>query len=519
MDRISNLIKTHSQKNLHKRIHFPYAQRALIASDVFKKYKSRYENIIEKNHIDCSKMIHVIRSKCVLGTFSSLKRKRKIKDLMEDLYTNSIYDISRHFTSQTPWSFTTGPVPEKITGQIQSDPDNFEISNFDYPFENLNPEPCVALLDGEENKLDSLGNINLPTFVAPALNSSTSSDNDLQVLTRDVWGDPDYFEAPEIVDSFQTEKECFDNANDIVTNVLSAAAYENKLDEKTKKGVYNHLEKPLQNVLSCEPDNSKTICNGPYDKGVTLGNPSQDNLSSTRNALKSPPPNIAASKNIESLKKRSELMDSRFNTLCIFEVNIVQLAFANTSNNFLFSLLYSLDVLFLNWITSLGTTDKVEQEVALFRHYLHTHIQRHVVKSKQKKYVESLSGDFDNELILELVTDIFSINLLYITTSSGNCDSLSSENFRLFPQKRSFSESKKTIFVIDNRPTYLTQTNVLPKSFWRQLFTMLFDPKVKLADARDLLSILGLNCSIDVKNKKSLLQQVVIPFINDKFKE
>jgi hypothetical protein len=221
----------------------------------------------------------------------------------------------------------------------------------------------------------------------------------------------------------------------------------------------------------------------------------------------------------EDRKKMQRQCHLGFTTITFLDLEIIKMNDQQTCNNFLFSLLYSLDVLHVNWASFAFEYDDVERDIAMFHQYLTTYIQRTVPKSKQRKMIDCLCGGTDNAAILEMVTEIFHVNLIYIKNLQPGSDSVTPESVNIYPLKTKFNVCKKTIFIINDTPTYLTRANILHKKFWKEFFIFLFHSKIKLSVARELISLLDINVCIDVKTKKTIMQETVLPHIHKTFNE
>jgi hypothetical protein len=448
MDKINHLLRQYSQKNYEKRIQFPYSQTSTIAFDIYKKYKSRYENLMEKNQQDFSIIQNLIKDKYVLGCFSSLKKQKKIPKIVNALYFDNLNGISRLFTNY-----------EKVVSSAsQTDSEN--------------EQNCLLI---EPNELESKPNYYENEIIVNETNhllqNSISNETNGLLQKSSISNEPNYS-----ID-YVTETNCLETERN---------------DELSKES--NELSNAFkQKKRKIKEDN------------ILVGN--TNHFLENQNILEN-------QSNDSSFREKQKRIFVEISEISIFNVQITKMVYNNTitiSNKFLFSLLYSIDVLYLNWMkfddeTSSGQVESdISKNIYFFNNYLTSQIYSKIPKNKQKKYIEALSNSENYHLIYEFICAIFNINLVV--------KSLDTDIYEIFPKELKFDSNKRTIFILDLAPTYLGNSNILPNHFWNNYFRLIVTPKSKISILREFIFMFGLQLEIDIKNKKSIVEQNLLPYI------
>jgi hypothetical protein len=157
-------------------------------------------------------------------------------------------------------------------------------------------------------------------------------------------------------------------------------------------------------------------------------------------------------------------------------------------------------------------------------------------KSRSGSGLDSVRGTEQRSLtcglVCEIICEIFSVNIIIVSHKElQNISSDGSENMNhqhqeeytleetieFYPLQSKFAISRKTIFIIDNCPTYLTTSNLLVPSFWNNFFRHYLEINSKLSNLRELLPIFDIDCVVDMKNRKNVMLDIVLPTIDSLF--
>jgi hypothetical protein len=400
MDKINTFITQYSQRNLEKKILFPYKQSCQIANDIYRKKKSRYETIVDNCEVSSKKNMHVIESiikkKYLLGTYSLMKKDKVIPKIINLLYNDQIHGISNYLYKDNV----------NHTISVDNDSQTYYLDN-----------STTELLDSTQKTFENNTNSDLEV----KNESETSSD----------YNDLEYEKSSELIQQKSVDN-CF---------------LELKVDETS---------------------------NDNFESFDYLG--------------------------LEIIKMKQE----HFNKKSI-------------GNEFLFSIMYSVDTLYCNWV-SFDTQFKNEnfffeaqKNTVFFEKYLHAEILKKFYSSKikQRRMIESLHNIEYFENICELVSQLFHINLIILTKSMKE-NTYEYTPF-LFPTDMTFNKKKKTIFVVDWCPTYVCSSTLLNDNFWKIFFRKEITNKSKLADIRKYCKIFDISEAVDIKNKKLIIDQVIFP--------
>lgn len=401
MDKINTFITQYSQRNLEKKILFPYKQSCQIANDIYRKKKSRYETIVDNCEVSSKKNMYIIESmikkKYLLGTYSLMKKDKVIPKIINLLYNDQIHGISNYLYK-----------------------DNMNHTN---SLEN----------DSQTNYLD---------------NSTT-----------------------ELLES--TQKTCENNTN---------SDLEVKNESETISD-YNDLEYEISSEVIKQKNVAECLLEIKVDELSHV-----DNFESFHYL------------GLEIIKMKQEHFNKK-----------------SLGNEFLFSIMYSVDTLYCNWV-SFDTQFKNEnffceaqKNTVFFEKYLHAEILKKFYSSKikQRRMIDSLHNVEYFENICELVAELFHINLIILTKSMK--ENVCEYTPFLFPTEMTFNKIKKTIFVVDWCPTYMCSSTLLNDNFWKDFFKKEITNKSKLADIRKYCKIFDIADAVDIKNKKLIIDQVIYP--------
>lgn len=177
------------------------------------------------------------------------------------------------------------------------------------------------------------------------------------------------------------------------------------------------------------------------------------------------------------------------------------------SNHLLFTILYSIDVLYLNWM-NLDLT-QVSRNVTDFYKYITLKICDSFTKSKSKKMIEEMDSQCASDTLCNFLSQHFHIHLFLKNNDSIN----------FYPTHIPFEKSKRAIVIIDNHPTYVSTSNTFEpmKEFYKQYFLDCIHAKAKMDTIRKLIVPLGIDAVIDIKNKKQIIDEVIHPRIHHLF--
>jgi hypothetical protein len=574
MDKISGMVRKRSQKNIEKRIHFPYEQTSLIASDIFKKYKSRYENILLCGTKGHQQEIRTIQSKCIMGFFSTLKRKKVLKALIDDLHENSLHNISRYFVKDTFRIFAAhceyaqdtlddqkymvyqvsggegclsnrtvsvssgdnsptckhmqqSPAmclePNQGSHQHDISPQHFNGSGYhpncgtDYHENSLIQQICIS----EFSDSNSHNTQNQVFFYKDNSKSCPSSDIEIREPAN-FYNDKVFCRSPKgrgrLVPLLPQDMNATDfnycHQSSRIPTEQSYQIFKRKpVQQPSKHSFQSH---PASYMEDHEQRHVQQPSRQPYiqtyDKRVSdtqeKNNVIIEYVKDVEDVNSKGVENEAAS--TLGCGSPKDYFSSMTQELCIFGIHIFKMRECHVENKFLFSLLYSIDVLHLDWsrLNQVGA-DEVTGNVLHFERYLTTQIYKHLPKLKQKKAIDLLTEKtLDHGPVYNLVASLFGI-LIVVIKNYIDTDTLSLQDIFIYPNTEVLNLSKKTIFIVNECPTYLNIPNLLPKALWKNILESKMDAKMKVADIRELMDILGCVESVDVKTKKSILQHTI----------
>ena len=561
MDKINHIIKKYSQKNYEKRINFPYSQTAIIAFDAYKKYKSRYENILDKNKQDFTEIKSMLKDKYTYGSYSMLKNEKVMPKIISCLYYNNVLGISQLFDAANIISY--GEYAKNANELNKTRLDDHEPSSLlvieptsdsvdfgekhdttdsDIDFEQeksntiLDAQRQFILANNKTIKLTS--RIQTKESNEPEANAQSSqSTADMSVVyNRDV--------TSSNIMEISIEKPC---ANDMQTeNQNDFIECSKDSTQNECRNLFNDAElykESLHSVIenkSCDEaifkSTYKEFSQGPKEFSQGPKEFSQENenshVESNSNTLQEQKKKASYMIDTTTTGKRKievhhdfmyEHVKKTLNSnahseihasVSYFGLQIIKMRgdVIKVSNPFLFSVIYSVDVLYLNWCNILQEVHEVEKTIFLFEKYLTGEIYKSIVKIKQKKYIECLRQQDPNlnHIILEFVSSLFYINIIVIFTAEIG------DIYGFYPKDKRFDGQKKTVFIIDGCPTYQCR-NDIPLFFWNSFFKAQISYKTKLSTLREYMYIFNLNESIDSKNKRQIIDGILIPYINCNF--
>lgn len=494
MDKINHIIRPNSQKNYEKRIIFPYSQTSTIAFDAFKKYKSRYENILDKNKQDLTTIKSILNEKYVYGKYSLWKHQKIVPKIINCLYYNNLVGVSQLFEQSNPLSLTDNHIPISLSSVSPRTEFIYEQSS----------ESLELPLEKNKDEIVQLSEINNEMDYKKSVNEIEPTHADVELTHADVeLTHTDVESTHADVESTHAEKESMQqtNFNDNETNETKPNEPNETNETKTAKN----------------NSNVKVVCESAENREIKSGKKSNELHTSKQELTR--------------VKRQHSLIDTRvklslknmnvtnqdlviYDTINCFSVEILKMKsnIVRVSNPFLFSLLYSLDVLYLNWYNILNELDTVEKNIYLFERYITGEIYKSVIKNRQKKYIDTLKEQDPelNSIIFEFISGLFNVNIIVIKKT------LDGDLHWYYPKDKKFICKKKTVFIVDNCPTYQT-SNEVPNSFWNLFFKNQIQYKSKLSAIREYISIFDLKESIDSKSKKLIIDEKIIPFINLNF--
>lgn len=440
MDKINTFITQFSQRNLEKKILFPYKQSCMIANDIFRKKKSRYETIVDNCEFSTKKNMQqiecLIKKKYVLGNYSLLKKEKVIPKIINLLYTDQLQGISY------------------LLFQGKQD-----VSQLDFELNSDFNTSCVE----NSNSIHSIQKINHVESFYKSIDFKNIEPSTTYELEMKNETETEFTEQTDFTEKSERNDKC--EINETETDF-------HKIKKMTTDPEVESVNECSGNKIFFE---SKII----YDSFEYLG--------------------------IELIRMKDNFYKRKSNS----ESSIV--------NSFLFSILYSIDTLYCNWMMPFDTNANVDffteaqRNVVFFEKYLHGEILKKFYSSKikQRKMLESLQNSKHFENICEIVAEVFFINLLILIKNEDE-----SYNTYLFPSELVFNKKKKTIFIVDWSPTCVGTSNILPDSFWKDYFKKEITNKSKLADIRKFCKILQIQDNVDIKNKKNIIEQVIYPKID-----
>jgi hypothetical protein len=485
MDKINHIIRPNSQKNYEKRIIFPYSQTSTIAFDAFKKYKSRYENILDKNKQDLTTIKSILNEKYVYGKYSLWKHQKIVPKIINCLYYNNLVGVSQLFEQSNPLSLTDNHIPISLSSVSPRTEFIYEQSS----------ESLDLSLEKNKDEIIPLSKINNEMDYKKSVNEIEPMHADLESTHADV-------------ECMHKEKESTQQTN----------CYDNETNE-TKPNETNETKPNETNETKAAKNNSnvKVVCESAENLEMKSGKKSNELHTSKQEIPRVKRPHSLIDTRVKLSLKNMNLTNKDlviYDTINCFSVEILKMKsnIVRVSNPFLFSLLYSLDVLYLNWYNILNELDTVEKNIYLFERYITGEIYKSVIKNRQKKYIDTLKEQDPelNSIIFEFISGLFNVNIIVIKKT------LDGDLHWYYPKDKKFICKKKTVFIVDNCPTYQT-SNEVPNSFWNLFFKNQIQYKSKLSVIREYISIFDLKESIDSKSKKSIIDEKIIPFINLNF--